>query len=268
MTTGFTAVVLAGDRTANDPVAKDAGVSCKAIADICGTPMVIRVLEALLASRHVTSIVLCGPAETAIAECPQLAEFLKIHRIRRVDNLQSPGRSVEAAFSMLAENSRILLTTADHALLQTEVVDYFIEHSIDSDADATVALVTYESIYKAFPEVRRTVLKFSDGGICGCNLFTFLSMEGRKLVPFWRDIEQQRKRPWRMLATLLGFSGVIRYLVASLPLSEALARVSRQLELDIKPIVLPYPIAGIDVDTAQDRRFVEGLLCGDRARRS
>ena len=43
----FTAVVLAGDRTADDPVARAAGVPCKALALVGGRPMVHRVLEAL-----------------------------------------------------------------------------------------------------------------------------------------------------------------------------------------------------------------------------
>lgn len=36
----FATIVLVGDRTENDPVAQDAGVSCKAIASICGKPMI------------------------------------------------------------------------------------------------------------------------------------------------------------------------------------------------------------------------------------
>jgi len=42
----FVATVLACDRTENDPVAKDAGVYCKANASICGKPMILRVLDA------------------------------------------------------------------------------------------------------------------------------------------------------------------------------------------------------------------------------
>ena len=43
----FTALVLAGDRTPDDPVARAAGVPCKALALVGGRPMVSRVLDAL-----------------------------------------------------------------------------------------------------------------------------------------------------------------------------------------------------------------------------
>ena len=46
----FTAIVLAADRTGGDPIAVKTGMACKAIAPICGTPMIIRVLDALEAS--------------------------------------------------------------------------------------------------------------------------------------------------------------------------------------------------------------------------
>ena len=41
----FTAIVLAGDRVPGDPVARAAGVPCKALAPVGGVPMVLRVLR-------------------------------------------------------------------------------------------------------------------------------------------------------------------------------------------------------------------------------
>ena len=62
----FSAVVLAADRTVPDPVAQAAGVSCKALAPVGGTPMVIRVLDALAAARTVGACVLCGPDRKSV----------------------------------------------------------------------------------------------------------------------------------------------------------------------------------------------------------
>jgi len=57
----FVALVLAADRTSNDPVADKSGMACKAFVPICGIPMIIRVLDALEASGMIRAIVLCGP---------------------------------------------------------------------------------------------------------------------------------------------------------------------------------------------------------------
>jgi GTP:adenosylcobinamide-phosphate guanylyltransferase len=65
-TTPFSAVVLAGDRSAGDPVARATGVSSKALTPVGGRPMVLRVLDALEAAREIENIVLCGPARSAV----------------------------------------------------------------------------------------------------------------------------------------------------------------------------------------------------------
>ena len=66
----FVAIVLAADRTANDPVANKSGMACKAFTPICGVPMIIRVLDALEESGVIERIVLCGPPESSLAACP------------------------------------------------------------------------------------------------------------------------------------------------------------------------------------------------------
>ena len=256
----FVAIVLAGDRTKNDPVAVDAGVSCKAIAPICGRPMILRVLDALEDSGVIHSIVLCGPPQASINDCPELAETIEQANITWLPDLDSPSRSVESAMAAIDEHEHVLLTTADHALLQGEMVSYFISQCLQDNADANVGLVEYKTISEAYPEVKRTVIKLNNGGYCGCNLFAFMTAKGRILVPFWRQVEQSRKRPARMIAGILGVWGVLSYVMGKLSLDSALAKVSSRLQLDIKAVLLPFPEAGVDVDTAKDRQFVETIL--------
>ena len=256
----FTAIVLAGSRSATDPVASDAGVSCKAIASVGGQPMVTRVLDALTASRYVEKIIICGPAADAVNECSELQEYLQRDDIERIDDLDSPSKSVEAAMSVIGRDVPVFLTTADHALLETEVVDFFLEQSAGMGPDATVGLVEHEMILGHYPEVKRTVINFQDAGVCGCNLFSFLNERGRAIVPFWRQVEQKRKKPWKLVLGLLGLPGVLKYAMNTLTRAEALGRISNRLGIQITAVILPYPRAGIDVDTVKDRKFVEKIL--------
>ena len=256
----FVAVVLAGDRHSNDPVAIDAGVCAKAITPICGTPMIMRVLNALEDSGVISSVILCGPSEQAIENCPELKSRIKHDSIMCLPGLDSPSRSAESALQQIDDDRHVLLTTADHALLKGEIVSYFISHCLNDSADASVGMIDYQIIADTYPEVKRTVIKLSDGGFCGCNLFAFMTVAGRKLVPYWHQVEQRRKRPVQMIAGILGISGVLSYFFGRLSLDAALGRVSKGLGLSIKPVLLPFPLAGVDVDTVKDREFVEHIL--------
>ena len=99
------------------------------------------------------------------------------------------------------------------------------------------------------------MLKFSDGEFCGCNLFAFLTPEGRRAANFWRKIEQERKKPLLVIG-LLGWLAVIRYRLGLLPLEEALAKLSKRM----RAVILPYANAAIDVDSIADLMLVKGSL--------
>ncbi len=256
----FTAIVLAADRSSEDPVALDAGVSCKAIAPIAGKPMVLRVLDALENSAMIHSIVLCGPSQASLADCPQLLEKIKQTNISWIPSLDSPSRSVESALEKINDNEYVLLTTADHVLLDAGIVNYFVDQSLQNKVDACVGLVEYRTISESYPGVKRTVIELSDGGFCSCNLFAFMNVKGRKLVPFWRKLEQNRKKPARLVAGLLGMWGMLLYVTGKLSLDSALARFSARVQIKIKLVLLPFPRAGVDVDTVKDRQFAETIL--------
>jgi len=56
---------------------------------------------------------------------------------------------------------------------------------------------------------------------------------------------------------------VLRYLLGRLSLSEALARLSRRLQLRLGFVLLPFPEAAVDVDSVDDWIFVRRLAGDD-----
>jgi hypothetical protein len=90
-----------------------------------------------------------------------------------------------------------------------------------------VALAPYEVVREAYPGTRRTVLKFSDGRFCGCNLFAFLTPRGREMVKIWRQVENDRKNPIRVIG-LVGWGAMARYALGVLSLADGVRRISRQ----------------------------------------
>lgn len=256
----FTAIVLAADRTAADPVRTATGAACKAFAPVHGRAMILRVLDALQASGMVGRILVCGPPESQVPLCPGLQQRIRDDRILWLEGRETPAASAEYCLGRIPENMPVLLTTADHALLTPEIVRCFLAESAGQDADATLGLVEYATIERAFPAARRTVTRLRDGGYCGCNLFALLTGKGRSLVTRWQQVERQRKHPWKWIAGLLGPVTVIAYLLGRLTLARGLAALSRKTGVRIRPVVLPFARAGVDVDKVEDLRLAETVL--------
>jgi len=255
----YTALVLAADRAGGDPVARMAGTACKAFAPVGGQPMVLRVLDALMGCEQVSTILLCGPPEALLAQCPELEQRIESGKVGWIRNQNSPSQSAAAGLVQVAEDQRVFLTTADHALLSTEIVAYFLQKSIECDGDATVGMIRHETIQHRFPQNRRTIIRLADANLCGCNLFTF-NPRGRGLVTFWQQAEALRKRPWRLVSQVLGWQAVWAYLRGNLSLDQAMHTVSQKSGVKVAPVMMPFAEAGIDVDKPTDWQLVESVL--------
>lgn len=255
----FAALVLAADRGNQDAVARYAGTVCKAYAPIAGRPMVIRVLDALEKSRKIESVLLCGPPRSLLSSCEVLKLRIDNKQVGWVENRDSPARSAAYGAAQINPQRQILLTTADHALLTPEIVDYFLQASSDLACDVTVGVVRYETVKNRYGNAKRTVLRLQDGGYCGCNLFT-LNTQGRVLADFWQQAEALRKRPWKLISRILGWRAVWSYLLGRLTLDQALQQISMRTGVRVRPVILPFPEAGIDVDKVEDLQLVESIL--------
>ena len=255
----FVALVLAADRTNKDPITQHTGAACKAFAPVGGVPMVIRVLDTLAACDLITTIILCGPPETLLVHCPELKQRIASGQVIWLPNLDSPSRSAESGLSHVPSDTPVLLTTADHALLTPSIVQSFLQNSLTTQCDATVGAIRQQDIATAFPGSRRTIIHLRDGGFRGCNLFTF-NPNGRALVRFWRQAEDLRKRPWRLIGQVLGFRSVFAYLFGFLTLQKALASVSEKSGVKIQVIMLDDPRAGLDIDKVEDLVLAESIL--------
>jgi CTP:molybdopterin cytidylyltransferase MocA len=254
-----TAIVLAGDRTKEDALISNSPVGAKAMIEIDGMPMVRRVLNALRAARTVRDIALAGPEASEVARDAPLSGWIDSGEVAWSQPGPSPSTSAYEVMRSVDPEQPILLTTADHPLLTAEIVDAFARQSLVDDVDVTVGLAPHALVTEAYPGIKKTVLRFSDGEFCGCNLFAFLTPEGRRAASFWRRIEQQRKKPLVVIG-LLGWSAVIRYRLGLLSLEEALAKLGKRLGLRIRAVVLPYANAAIDVDSIADLMLVKGSL--------
>ena len=255
----FAAVVLAADRGPDDPVAKATGVRCKSLTPVGGKPMVFRVLDALTASQVVNTYILCGPPKSVVDQEPDLRTLIASGRVKWFENQATPSSSAFHVLQTLPDETPVLLTTADHALLSARIVDYFCSEAQATGCDVVAGVARHEAVTAAYPQTRRTATRLEDGAYCGCNLFAFLTPRARQAAYFWRRVEDQRKNPLRVIR-VLGWSAVLRYIFGRLSLNEALNRISRRLGFKAGAVVLPYPEAAVDVDSVSDLELVENIV--------
>jgi CTP:molybdopterin cytidylyltransferase MocA len=59
---------------------------------------------------------------------------------------------------------------------------------------------------------------------------------------------------------------VLRYLLGRLTLAEGLKQISHRLGLSAGAVLMPFPEAGIDVDTVDDWKLVEKIVADQRSK--
>jgi len=153
----------------------------------------------------------------------------------------------------------LLVTTADHALLTPALIEAFCREALSSRADIVAGLAPASVIQAAYPNTHRTYLRFREDSYSGANLFALLTPESLHAVAFWRRIERERKRPWR-LAKAFGLGNLLSYLLRRYSMRQAVERISRPLGCRAEAIVLPIAEAAIDVDKPSDLVLVEDIL--------
>jgi len=246
--TDWNALVLAGSRPGGDPLAQAAGVSSKALIEIGGEPMLARVVAALRAA---------GAARIAVvASDPPVVALAQRLGCETLPAEAGPSESAAAGFALLG--APMLLTTADHALLRPEWVTDFLARC-RPDADVAVLLARRQSIARDAPGSKRSYWRFADGDWSGCNLFCLATPRAGAALGLWRQVEADRKRPWRIVSRL-GFGLLLRYLAGRLTLADGVAHLGRRAGLAAQAVESPFGLAAVDVDKVADLELVRGLV--------
>lgn len=256
----LSAVVLAGDREGGSALARGAAVDAGVLVPVGDRTLIEHVIAALRHSDSVNGGVIVGPVAAVAETSAVMRAVLAAGDYRWIAPAGGPSASARAGV-MAANGFPVLLTAGDHALLEGAIVDAFCSSARALDADFVVGLVPHAQVRAAFPESRRTVLRFRDGAFCGSNLFLVRTSAGLRALDFWRTLERDRKRPWRM-ALHLGPAAIARYVSRTLSIGNACAALSRRAGCRVTWTPVPAARAAVDVDTAADRALAERVLAG------
>ncbi len=252
----WTAIILAGQRPEGDPMAAYCHVQYKALIPINGQTMLERVTRALLASPDVGKIVILAqsPESLKAGLGPDLAGHGNITFVESGDGIAT---SVHNVIGTAIAPWPVLVTTADNALLTGDILDCFFQ--AHDEQDVAVAVVERKTMLAAYPDARRTWLKFRGGAYSGANLFALYNDGAKPAVAFWSSVEKDRKKGWKIFARF-GPWLLLRALSRTISFKDAMADAGLRMSLRAEPIVLPIAEAAIDVDKPSDLELVTAIL--------
>lgn len=253
-------VVLAASRGPDDPMAAHFGVSHKCLIRVGGSPLLARVIATLRAHKRI------GGITVSIEDFSVVEEALDgdVAGLKFLPAASSAPASVLAAIDALQSKLPVLITTADHALLDADMISHFLSQSDAAECDMTVGLASAEVILRAYPNAKRTFVPLGPDKVSGCNLFAVKTAAAGRVIDFWRHVERSRKNPVKLIGSF-GLRAIVTYLLGRLTLARAFELASRRIGARIKPVMMPQANAAIDVDKPQDKELVEQILSASLA---
>ncbi len=252
--TRWTAVILAGSRPEGDPLARSMMVGHKALLPVAGEPMVLRPLRALLGSPEIDDVVVLtqNPADLRSVIPHDARVVLRASQTTIASTIAELVASGDARFPLL-------VTTADHALLNEQMINEFTREA--DGADLAIGFVERKPLISRFPDAKRTWIGFRGGRYSGANLFAFGSKRVLPAIERWRSVERDRKKGWRVLSAL-GPALLIGAIFKLRTLHQTARAIGRRLGIDARAIQMSDPLAAVDVDKAEDHALVEAILAG------
>jgi GTP:adenosylcobinamide-phosphate guanylyltransferase len=250
----YTAIVLAGSRPGRDEFAEQFGTDMKALIPVGGEPMVRRPVSALLAAEDIGDVIVLSQSPERLAEV--------LPRDSRIELRKSEATIASTMLELCLDKQTqwpLLITTADHALLDVETIDEFCAYA---EGDISIGVVERKRLSDRFPVAQRTWLKFRGGAYTGANLFALGSPKAAAAIELWRSVESERKKGWRVIS-ILGPFVLLGSLLRLISIDQALRSIGRKLGLSVTAVQLSNPVAGIDVDKRADHMLAEAILAGN-----
>ncbi|MEX2144581.1 MAG: nucleotidyltransferase family protein [Anaerolineales bacterium] len=223
----------------------------KALIDVAGQPMVQWVLNALSEAESIRRLVIVGLDESSGLHCKKEVSYLA-NQGGMLDNIRAGARRI-AELDPKAEYA--LIVSSDIPTITAEMVDWICTQVRPGEDDAIYNVIQRSAMDQRFPESKRTFTKLKDIELTGgdmnpASVPLILSHTGP-----WEKIAAARKSAIKQ-ASLIGFDTLLLFLLRTLTMEQAAARVSKRLGLRARGVVCPYAEVGMDVDKAHHLQIV------------
>jgi GTP:adenosylcobinamide-phosphate guanylyltransferase len=229
----------------------------KAMLDICGKPMVQWVLDALSSAKRVENVILIGLTEDSGVTCSKPLTFIP-NRGSMIENLLA---GINAVLEINPTAYRALLVSSDIPGITSEMVDWEVETSLQTDVDLCYNVVMREVMEARYPDSKRTYMKLKGMQICGGDMNVVRTSVATSNTEIWEKLIASRKNPLKQ-ASIIGFDTLLLTLLGVISLDEAVKKATARLHMTGKAIICPYAEIGMDVDKPVQLELVRMDLAG------
>ena len=227
----------------DDPLYKYTQGKPKAYLDIGGKPMIQWVLDAVSEAKSVENIVIIGlEGKQNFKSSKPLHYFPSQGGV--FDNLKF---GTERIVELNPQTGRILMCTSDIPSITTEMVEWAINTSMETEHDLYFSLVERSSMENRFPGANRTFAKLKDVEVCGCDMNVLTAQVIMHNVDLWEQLAGSRKSILRQ-ASLIGFDTLFYMLFRLKDLDGITRQASKRLGIKVTTILSPYAEMAMDVD--------------------
>lgn len=251
------AIILAGSRPGGDAMADSRGIAVKALIPVVGKAMLAHVAEALLGHEAIGTVHLLAQDFGPFWAHPDTQALESHDRVMAQTSSATIAASLDHVLDQDDTRYPMLITTADNVLLNTPMIDDFLAAA--GSSDIAIAMVEKDVLLASYPASQRTWLKLRGGHYSGANLFYFGSANAKRLLAYWAEVEQDRKKGWKIL-TIFGPWLLFLAMTKMLTIHQLAERVGDKLGLKITIVPMKQAEACIDVDKETDLVLAEQIL--------
>jgi GTP:adenosylcobinamide-phosphate guanylyltransferase len=215
----------------------------KALLDIAGKPMIQWVLDALDGANRVERVWIVGLPEPADLRCQKLAGYLP-NQENMVENIRS---GVQQILEINPKTQHVLTVSSDIPALQSDMVDWVVETTMQTDHDVYYNIISKQVMEKRFPSSKRSYIHLRGVEVCGGDMNVIRARTVTGNEELWRRLVDARKNALKQ-AALVGYDTLFLLLLRLLTIEGAEKRACKKLGITGRAILCPYAEVGMDVD--------------------
>jgi GTP:adenosylcobinamide-phosphate guanylyltransferase len=227
----------------------------KALLEIYGKPMVQWVLDALGSAKRIENVVLIGLTEESGVTCAKPLTYIP-NKISMIENILA---GINKVLEIKPSATRVLLVSSDIPGITSDMVDWEIETTLQTDVDLCYNVVKREVMEARYPGSRRTFTKLKGMQVCGGDLNVVRTSVASMNTEIWEKLIASRKNPFKQ-AAIIGFDTLLLALLGVISLDEAVKKATSRLHMTGMAIVCPYAEIGMDVDKPNQLEMVRADL--------
>ena len=227
----------------------------KALLNVAGKPMVQWVLDALSGAINIERVVLVSLPDDSGLTCTKLVAYVP----NQGGMLQNIRAGIEKVLEVDPQAKHILAVSSDIPAVTSEMVDWMVKTTMETDHDIYYSVIPKEVMDKRFPGSKRSFTHLKDMDLCGGDMNVVRAKTVAANEELWEKIIASRKNVFKQ-AALLGYDNLFLLLSRQITIDNAVQRVTKRMDITGRVIVCPYAEVGMDVDKPHQLEMVRADL--------